>query len=175
MIVGFKGGPRIKEVGPRFDMWAFFEAVAEKLENDDLGSRFPLVGDRLYKRYIRLEEMESVKEEMDIIKSELEKIYLDNWLETKLEPDETIEKMGTRLNLKAENLADLFEPFFSGFYKTYETALFFHKEDNEYYPLKIVYTDLPYYAFDKRRPLEDYENLEGDPFWLRPPEPPTRV
>ena len=102
MIVGLNGGQILKEVGSRFDVWAFFEAVAEKLENDNLGSLFPLVGDRLYKRYVALEELEPTKIEMNEIKSKLLKINTKNWLEKKIQFAE-FDKKKARLDLDGKN------------------------------------------------------------------------
>ena len=37
--------------------------------------------------------------------------------------------------------------------------------DYKYEPIKIVITDQPWYLFETTRKLEDYDNLNGTPFW----------
>jgi len=38
----------------------------------------------------------------------------------------------------------------------------------EYVPVRIVLFDLPYSVIDDDIPLEDYDNNDGEPFWMRP-------
>ena len=38
----------------------------------------------------------------------------------------------------------------------------------EYEPLRFVVLDEPYYLISHNIPLEDYDNNDGEPFWMRP-------
>ena len=38
----------------------------------------------------------------------------------------------------------------------------------EYEPLRLVILDEPYCTLSDNIPLEDYDNNEGEPFWMRP-------
>lgn len=38
----------------------------------------------------------------------------------------------------------------------------------EYFPIRLVICDMPYPLIEEDIPLEDYDNLEGDPLWMRP-------
>ena len=38
----------------------------------------------------------------------------------------------------------------------------------EYVPVHLVICDMPYPLIEEDIPLEDYDNLEGDPLWMRP-------
>lgn len=42
------------------------------------------------------------------------------------------------------------------------------KKGKNYSPIKFVLLDIPYSVLDRNIPLEDYENNEGEPFWMRP-------
>ena len=37
-----------------------------------------------------------------------------------------------------------------------------------YIPVRIVLFDEPYHLLSRNIPLEDYDNNEGEPFWMRP-------
>lgn len=38
----------------------------------------------------------------------------------------------------------------------------------EYYPIRLCIHDTFYSIVEENIPLEDYDNLEGDPLWMRP-------
>ena len=38
----------------------------------------------------------------------------------------------------------------------------------EYVPIRIVLFDEPYSMLSRNIPLEDYDNNDGEPFWMRP-------
>ena len=43
-----------------------------------------------------------------------------------------------------------------------------YKSFGEYLPIRLAICDLPYCLIEEDIPLEDYDNLEGDPLWMRP-------
>ena len=47
-------------------------------------------------------------------------------------------------------------------------AEYFYKEFGEYIPIRLVINDIPYSVIEEEVSLEDYDNLEGDPLWMRP-------
>ena len=49
-----------------------------------------------------------------------------------------------------------------------ENSDFFFKKDGEYEPLRLVVLDEPYCMLSDNIPLEDYDNNDGEPFWMRP-------
>ena len=63
-----------------------------------------------------------------------------------------------------EPLKNLLEKFARGI----ENSEYFFKKYGEYVPVRLVIGDMPYPLIEEEIPLEDYDNLEGDPFWLRP-------
>ena len=52
-------------------------------------------------------------------------------------------------------------------YRT-KTAEYCFKESGKYMPIRIICTDTVYWLIEKNISLEDYDNLEGDPLWMRP-------
>ena len=38
----------------------------------------------------------------------------------------------------------------------------------DYYPIRLCIHDVFYSMVEEEIPLEDYDNLEGDPLWMRP-------
>jgi hypothetical protein len=73
----------------------------------------------------------------------------------------------TRLRLQEKSLAGVFERFFTSFNETFEDVLRCKIEFDLDQPLRIVVADIPELMKDKLRPLANYDNLEGEPFWLR--------
>ena len=74
--------------------------------------------------------------------------------------------------LKAKSLDDknmrLHKILVEKFEKEIEHAEYFFKRFGEYIPIRIIISDMPYPLIEEEIPLEDYDNLEGDPFWMRP-------
>ena len=64
------------------------------------------------------------------------------------------------------------QPFFDKLLEAFDyrtkTAEYCLEDYGKYCPLRIVCTDTVYLMLEKNIPLEDYDNLEGDPFWMRP-------
>lgn len=73
----------------------------------------------------------------------------------------------TWLDVSRTTLADVFANFFEHFTKCVESAQVFFNSWSIYQPVKIVIADMPEFMADKNRPLEQYDALEGKPFWLR--------
>ena len=44
----------------------------------------------------------------------------------------------------------------------------YFKKYGEYVPIRLIIGDMPYPLVEEEIPLEDYDNLEGDPLWMRP-------
>jgi len=47
-------------------------------------------------------------------------------------------------------------------------AEYFYSEFGKYIPIRLVICDMPYPLIEEEIPLEDYDNLEGAPLWMRP-------
>ncbi|WP_051237770.1 hypothetical protein [Franconibacter pulveris] len=115
------------------DFFVFFFMNLKRDENRD-------VLERLYKKYVKLEELDEVA----LITKELKDSLL---------PD----------------VKDRYLKYISGIETCIESAKLFYESWSIYQPVKVGITDVPFYLDDKRRPLEQYDALGPDdlPFWLR--------
>lgn len=96
--------------------------------------------ERLYKKYVRLEEIDETSLMVKMIKENI-----------------------------APDVERRFVQYFSGIETCIESAKMFYKSWGIYQPVKVGVTDVPGYIQDKNRPLEVYDALGPDdlPFWLR--------
>ncbi|WP_374974373.1 hypothetical protein [Acinetobacter venetianus] len=141
-MVGFCGGGLMHESGTPNEIQIFFETLkfVEQVTFNDLDCS--LVLDRLYRRYVRFEDIDKTKQVMDYYKTVL----------VKKSEDESSNPL-----LK----------YFRHFDSSVSSALSFYQAFGEYLPVKISVVDLPWYLLEKHRPLEEYDQLEGEPFWMR--------
>jgi hypothetical protein len=94
--------------------------------------------DRLYKRYIRIGDLKQTKEIL----------------------------LGVASSLRNKNELELFAKLLKSVAFAIENTEYVLKKRGKYSPVHITLTDVPYCFLNI--PLEDYDNLEGDPLWLRP-------
>jgi hypothetical protein len=119
-------------------MLRFFDYLSSNIE--DCESKLDILTSRLYKRYIRIEELNRTLEEIDCVLGFL--------------------KMDNVKNFSAEHICNSLT-------KSVEEVLYFHKSLNSYDPIRIGITEIPAVFDDDLRDLSEYDNLEGPPFWLR--------
>ena len=161
--VGFCGGSEVRELGPASDMQTFFgcvELAVHRLPSGDAG----LLTDRLYRRYLRLEELEPVKIYLEKIRGVLSNIPAGDidWASKGWNP------IGSKLDL-SENTADLvLRRYFKSIHTVIENSLSYERRFNEYQPVMTIISDMPRFVIDETRPLAEYDALVGEPMWLRP-------
>lgn len=161
--IGFYVTSNIKKIGPKDDILAFFQLVNELAVKRHPGTDWSLITDRFYKRYLKWEELEPASALMQRIKEVFTNIPTDkiDWRSLGIDKN-------TQLNLQSQSVAEVFERFFKSFKDFYGYALLWKKEDNTYtQPFRIIVAEIPECLKDEQRPLSDYDNLEGEPFWLR--------
>ncbi|ELW9547401.1 hypothetical protein FPV33_21735 [Klebsiella aerogenes] len=134
--VGFIGGSSMVELGFPSEMDDFFSFFFNNLK----GNKNHAVLDRLYRKYVRLEDLDEISK----ITQEL-KGYLS--------PD----------------IKDKYSKYISGIETCIESAKLFYESWNIYQPVRVGITDAPFYIDDKRRTLDQYDALSPEelPFWLR--------
>jgi hypothetical protein len=122
-----------------------------------------LLTDRLYRRYVQLDKLQMTSLLMDQVRS----VFVGL-------PSDAISWEGmaasTRRDRDNKTLAGLFEKYFESFAQCVESArmnneVFKSCPDYEYEAVRLVLADQPWFLVDKNRPLEDYDALEGLPFW----------
>jgi hypothetical protein len=124
-----KGGTILRKLGDAIDWNNWF---LKELSSSDREGFVYL--ERLYKRYVRFEDItktkEVLKEKSDT--SKFAKILYDEFL------------------ICLDDVTWLLEDW------------------NKYLPIHLSLSDVAYCIVKKNVPLEDYDNLEGDPLWMRP-------
>ncbi|WP_080931574.1 hypothetical protein XACN24_11180 [Xanthomonas albilineans] len=157
----------VSVLGPSTDVLTFFNSVVYLLEGGDRGSKFPGVTDRLYCRSIDLNEISEVRGEL----SNLNLIFSGISVEDVDLSNFGFVESGTWLLLSGSTLSDVFSKLFIKFHEALECAEIFYKEFKDYSPVRIGFSDAPFYISDINRPSADYDALSLDdlPFWLRCP------
>ena len=162
--LAFTGGSRINQVGSLDDLLCFFEITrkyAAPLLNDV--DRFLLL-DRFYKRYVRIDETSEAVEAMRRVQSSLSHISASDiaW------DDYNIRSGRTTLDLQEDTVAGVVSDFFRAFYLCAEAAVYCNNDDTHpfFRPVKISRSDFGSLYREDNRPVEEYDTLDGSPFWL---------
>ncbi|CAG9186327.1 exonuclease SbcCD subunit D C-terminal domain-containing protein [Cupriavidus pampae] len=162
--IGFHGGHTIYELGPVSDVVLFFDCLNIYAEREHPKQKWSLLTDRLYRRYLRLEDLDAASALME----QARQIFADlpssavEW-----EPRMVGNEEKTWLAPNQPTLADVFRKYFEHFASARSSAESFQKAFNIYQPVRVVISDLPGFARDKNKPLAEYDALEGMPFWLQ--------
>nr|CUV16969.1 conserved protein of unknown function [Ralstonia solanacearum] len=168
--IAFAGGSSVCELGPASDVVLFFDCVRNHVEKMLPARDWSLLTDRLYRRYLRLEELEAASALMDEVRA----IFATLPAATSVEWNSNM--VGNRekswLDPSRETLADVFSKYFEHFAYCVESARINYegfKNDPEYTyePVRTVIADLPGLSRDQNKPLAEYDALEGKPFWLQ--------
>jgi hypothetical protein len=161
--IGFVAGPTLHELGPVADVQKFFDCLALVAVTPYPDRDWSLLTERLYRRYLRLDELQPAQDLMDVAKAAFAatpSASID-W------GDVTASPGTSRLKTDRPTLADVFSAYFDSFADCRESAELTDKLWKNYRPLKIVVSDLPRFISEKDRPPEAYDTLEGEPFWKR--------
>jgi hypothetical protein len=168
-IIGFDGGSSLCELGPASDVVLFFDCLKTYAEQDHPEKDWSLLTDRLYRRYLRVEELymaSALMEQAQQIFAKHDAASSVNW--------EAKEGHAGKswLNPNQSTLADVFSKYFENFAHCVESAqinyeTFKSYPGYSYEPVRVVIADLPGFARDKNKPLAEYDALEGKPFWLQ--------
>jgi hypothetical protein len=163
--IGFHGGHTICELGPAPDVVLFFNCLERYAEQAHPAQDWSLLTDRLYRRYLRMEELEPALALM----AQAHDIFAQKPALSSVEWDEAMLANSEKswLTVGQPTLADVFGKFFEKFLDACSSAKSFFENFNIYQPVRVVISDLPGFARDKKKPLAEYDALEGEPFWLR--------
>ena len=162
-VIGIAGGSSLCELGPAADVEFFFECIRSFAVPKMTLTETSLLTDRFYKRYLREEEIEQTSSAMRHLKEVFKAI-----------PTSAIDLSGigaatsvTRLDATSANLLELFSKYFECFEYCKESAELFLTTWKILQPIRLVIADTQDFIEDKKRPLIQYDSLEGRPFWLR--------
>lgn len=166
--IAFDGGSSVCELGSSEDVVAFFTCLNRFVVTEESPSSYQLLTDRLYRRFLRSEDLNAATEDMVRVKEEFQRVLTADvdWGEMGVSP------RSTRLDLEMPTLAGVFKRFFACFEHCVQSArtnqeAFSTYPGYRFEPVRIVVADQPWFLVEKQRSLEEYELLQGDPFWLR--------
>lgn len=161
--VGFCGGSEVRDLGSASDMKVFFNGVDLACSRLALDADSGLLIDRLYRRYLRLEELAPTATLVGRVREILATIPSKaiEWKTMGWNPD------CTRLDPSLPTMADVLGRHLKGVEDLIRNAESFNTRFKTYQPVMTIVSDLPRFVTDETRPLADYDALEGDPIWLR--------
>ncbi|REG12974.1 hypothetical protein [Roseateles depolymerans] len=161
MNIGILGGSSVYEVGTVSDTVLFFDCVQAFIGEERTVQDWSLITDRLYRRYLRLDELSAASSKMDQIRAifETKPACSVEWLES---------TKSSLLNRHQNNLAEVFAKYFDSFIESCDSALAFNDAFNIYQPVRFVRSDNVWLTIEKMHSLADYEALTEKPFWLEP-------
>lgn len=165
--IGLTGGSALCELGSAIDVQLFFNCLDAYVVQRHLELDWTLLTDRLYRRYLRLEELDTASTLMDQAKQTF--LCVNN---RDIDWQVAVESTTTRLDMSKRTLAEIFDKFFESYSHCSESAKMNHEAFKsypgyKYEAVRLVVADQPWFLLEKRRPLEDYDALDGLPFWLR--------
>ncbi len=165
--IGIEGGSLVCELGSAPDVLAFFACINEYVTPSIRDKNQDLILDRLYRRYLKRDELDAAAVFLKTTKSIFNEVRTSSisWTEWGVGKDTT------RLKLDARTLAETFDHFFESFVLCKESAEVFFESWNEYQPIRILISDTAWLMVEHQRPLSEYDELDGPPFWLEFREP----
>lgn len=161
--VGFYGGSEIRELGPASDMQVFFGCVCLAASYASPDEDYSVLTDRLYRRYLRLSELDFATDLISRVQKILNSIPANkvDWANIGWD------SLSTGLNISSGSVGDVLVRYLDGARDLISNARGFEKRFHSYKPVITIITDTPRFYVEKRRPLADYDALEDEPMWLR--------
>lgn len=168
--IGIAGGSLLCELGSKTDIHLFFDCLNTYVVSKYSEQDWSLLSDRLYKRYLRLNELDAALALMEQVRQKFAALPSNaiDWQD--YEGTKATTKNG--LDTTRGTLADVFERFFENFVRCSESAknsyeMFKSYAGYKYEPVRFIVTDIPWFTAENMRSLEDYDALDGEPFWTR--------
>lgn len=164
--IAFYSFASINGVGTRFEVLAFFRLidaiVTQRYPEHDIS----LINDRFYRRYIAQQDAPASLDQMAFIEDIFEQTPSSavDWNEL------CSRQKPTGFPINQNNCKLVFKYYFDTFRESHGTSNYFFENGYGYEPVGILRHRLPYFAIDDASSLDLYDELEGDPFWLRPDE-----
>lgn len=167
--VGFIGGNTLVEVGGVVGMRAFFEVIAA-VETSDGDTSMSEIVDRLFRRYVRLDDVARTRSVLISVKEKL-----SSWSTRDLAAElSEAERDQSGILFSECNVAAAFSKYFFAVERCLdasESSLKYFSERTdiayEYEPVMVI-SQVPAFILDRRIPLSDYDLLDGPPYWLQP-------
>jgi hypothetical protein len=167
-IIGVTGGGSLCELGTAMDVQLFFDCLDMYIAQKQPEQDWSVLSDRLYRRYLKLEELDKATSLMNEVKRVFAGLTNKaiNW------QGMAVGDAKTWLDPRKGTLDQIFGKYFESFALCIESAKLSY-EGFKSYPgykyegVRLVIADQPWFLVEKQRSLEEYDALEGAPFWGR--------
>jgi hypothetical protein len=156
--IGYLGGSLLVKLGSAEYVQSFFECVEELDFDEPVRSK---IGDRLYRKYLKLDDLECACEAMGLVKNVFERTKLSEVLNSSYVSELKAEGRGDEI------LYSIYANFFSGFEDVVESSRYFYEDWGQYKRVFIGRVDVPHYDMYKRIPDSVLEQVSDKPVWLR--------
>jgi len=147
------GGDSIYELGPLKDVVLFFDCLDYFVIRHHAEKNWSLLTDRLYRRYLRIEELDTARKLMEKVKEIFSKLASNevNW-----RWDMQGDVNQTWLDARQPTLDIVFSKYFD------------NKAYGKYFAVRLSISNGIIFFLERDRPLEQYDNLTttDEPFWL---------
>ena len=161
--IGFAGGGIMSDLGTDSDMQLFFECISYYVPSKYPDQNWSIITDRLYRRYLKLEELDDAESLMKIVEKEFRQLNRESVDWSNVESGET----QSDLDRSKPTLFEIFSRYFRSFYRCIEFALLEYNDLKFYRPIMVSITTIPdYYNYEKIS-LSVFDNLKSDdkPIW----------
>lgn len=147
MNIGFLGGSGVRVVGEEENFLMFFSSIKNWIDWDLMPNHNcqNLICDRLYKRYVRMQDLDLTTDAMNFIFEQFQRIVTDT------------------NEILANRLSNILESYL----KCVENIKFIQKQRETKNVLRIIVAELPHCVIDTERSLEKLDAWDGPPFWTR--------
>lgn len=165
-LIGLDGGHTTYELGPVSDVVLFFSCLDLLAKRARPERDWSLLTDRLYRRYLRLDELTQAGELMELAREVFASLDSSSveWDSSML-----LDHKKTWLDAGQSNLGEVFVRYFDSFEKAKGSAVSFFEEFGIYQVVRIIPSEMPLSIIERARPLAEYDALDDGetPFWLR--------
>ena len=161
--IGLIGGGIINNLGTDIDMQLFFECISYYVLSKYPDQNWSIITDRLYRRYLKLEELDDAESLMKIVEKEFKQLNREAVDWSNVESGEA----QSDLDRSKPTLFEIFSRYFRSFYRCIEFALFEYNDSKFYRSIMVSITTIPdYYNYEKIS-LSVFDNLKPDdkPIW----------
>ena len=166
--IGFTGGARIVELGTDSDMKLFFDCISYYVPPKYPDKNWSLITDRLYRRYLKLEELDATVALMKLVEKEFKQLDREAFDWSKILSGQ----VKSDLDRAKSTLFEIFGKYFEAFYESIECAIrnyewFKSDPDYKYQPVMVIISTIPYCISYSMIPLSVFDNLQPDekPIW----------
>jgi hypothetical protein len=163
---GYTGGGTTYGLGYLSDMVLFFDCIRFYIPSKYPNENFDIILDRLYKRYLKLEELDEAAAKMKLIEEVFKTLPRDAVDWKKIDNG----SIKSDLNTHQDTLFDIFKGYFEKFYECVYGTKYSYEYSQIYQPTKVSPTGIIERHYYSGIPLSELDRLGKDdkPFWQLP-------